>query len=653
MIKLALFDSLGLEDFVEEDYLANDQALLSGLGLDEILEDRIKRHRCKAGSQSELQERFEGLAGANTAVDVLCHGARDLMGEEFKANGHRECSFGPSYLQKRQICNDALLKLAREGRALVFSLDALIKAGVLDDLHVSPLVWAPKAGKIKGRICLHLSKRTKNFESVNHSIDRDEAANRYPMEQLPLLPDIAEMACQMRKEYPDEPLGGGTIDIKDGYHQFPQTVKSAKRVVTKLRVPKPGEAGQWIILIVIYLVGIFGHAIAGNIFCSANMMVDRIFNKGRRTPRSKTYIDDTMIIGPRRYIRSWVEECVEIAKAVWGEENTVQADKVNCWEDRLEGIGWELNLETWAVLPKEKGLAKLMVVLFETVPIGCEWVRERDMEKLQGLVQWYAAGIPAGSAFVSSLFACPRTYSASGKGRIRLTPTAQRDLMWWRALILVVYHNRSILGASIDAVRREKVPQWFLRTDAAKTIGGGAVLSITKGGPIEDMPGDAIRWTRAEVRAFEQMAISINTLEYYAAVYYIMLWADKLRDSVVFVECDNTAAVAWLMKKRAVGGNLAADALAKIFSLFCLIYKIRITSAHIRGVDNTAADFRSRDLVYLSQAADESMCHGIESRECSRQEICRSLLYTCVVSPEAMHGHRIQKTLTSLRTAHG
>ena len=151
---------------------------------------------------------------------------------------------------------------------------------------------------------------------------------------------------------------GGTIDIKDGYHQFLQTAKSAKRVVAKLRVPKPGEAGQWIILIVIHLVGIFGHAIAGNIFCSANMMVDRIFNKRRRTPRSKTYIDDTMIIGPRRYIRSWVEEwlCRDCQGSL-----TVQADKVNCWEDRLEGIGWELNLEAWAVLPKEKGLAKQMV----------------------------------------------------------------------------------------------------------------------------------------------------------------------------------------------------------------------------------------------------------------------------------------------------
>ena len=57
----------------------------------------------------------------------------------------------------------------------------------------------------------------------------------------------------------------------------------------------------------------------------------------------------------------------------------------------------------------------------------------------------------------------------------------------------------------------------------------------------------------------------------YAVVYYVMLWADKLQGSVAFVECDNTAAVAWLMKSRAAGGNLATDALAKIFSLLILL----------------------------------------------------------------------------------
>ena len=649
----ALLDSLELEDFKPEHYLKNDQALREGRSLDEILEECIAPHRCKAGSQPELESRFEGLRGASGAVDVLCHGARDMMMQDFVPNGGKECKFGPSYLGKREICNDALLKLVKEGRAIAFSLDAILATPFIFDLHCSPLIWAPKQDKPKGRICLHLSKRTKNYESVNYSINRDLAGVAYPLDPLPLLGDIAELACGQRDENPGVQLGGGTIDIKDGYHQFAQTVHSAKRVVTQLRVPKPDGAAGWMILVVIYLVGIFGHAIAGNIFCTANMMINELHNRGRRVPRSKTYIDDTIIIGPSVFIKEWVREGVEAAEAVWGTDGTIQSDKVKYWDCKLEAIGWEFDFVAWTVQPKERGLAKLLIMLFETVPVGSEWVKERDMERLQGLVQWYAAGIPAGAAFISSLYACPRTRSEKGKNRMMLTRAAQRDLMWWRALILVVFRKKHILGASLDAVRRLKVPTWYMTTDAAKTIGGGATLSATRGGQLEDMPGDAIRWTREEMKSFESMGVSINTLEYYAVVYYVMLWAGKLQGSVVFVECDNTSAVAWLMKNRAAGGNLAADALAKIFSLFCLTYRIYITSKHIPGVDNVAADFRSRDLVYLSQDADESICHGARLETNSRRAVCRTLLSECVSTPERIDGRRIHEVLTRLRTTHG
>ena len=649
----ALIDSLELEDFKLEHYVENDQALRDGRSLDQILEERIAPHRCKAGSQCELERRFQGLRAASGAVDVLCHGARDMMVSEFTPNGGAECSFGPSYLEKREICNDALLKLVKEGRAIAFSLDALLGTPFIYDLHCSPLIWAPKQDKPKGRICLHLSKRSKNYESVNYSLNRELAGVAYPLDPLPLLGDIAELACGQRDENPGVQLGGGTIDIKDGYHQFAQTAQSAKRVVTKLRVPKPEGATGWMILIVIYLVGIFGHAIAGNIFCTANMMINELHNKGRSVPRSKTYIDDTIIIGPSNAIKEWVQEGVEAAEAVWGTEGTIQRDKVKYWDTKLEAIGWEFDFVKWTVQPKERGLAKLLIMLFETIPMGSEWVKERDMEKLQGLVQWYAAGIPAGAAFISSLYACPRTRNERGKNRMKLTRAAKRDMMWWRALILVVYRKKHILGASIDSVRRLKVPQWFMTTDAATTIGGGATLSATRGGELEDMPGDAIRWTREEMSSFERMGVSINTLEYYAVVYYVMLWAEKLRDSVVFVECDNTSAVAWLMKSRAAGGNLAADALAKIFSLFCLTYRIYITSKHIPGIDNVAADFRSRDLVYLSQEADEGICHGARSETNSRRAVCRSLLSECVNTPERIDGQRIHEVLTRLRTVHG
>jgi hypothetical protein len=143
----ALFDSLELEDFKLEHYVENDQALRDGRSLDQILEERITPHRCKAGSQSELERRFQDLRGASGAVDVLCHGARDMMVSEFTPNGGAECSFGPSYLEKREICNDALLKLVKEGRAIAFSLDALLGTPFIYDLHCSPLIWAPKQDK--------------------------------------------------------------------------------------------------------------------------------------------------------------------------------------------------------------------------------------------------------------------------------------------------------------------------------------------------------------------------------------------------------------------------------------------------------------------------------------------------------------------------
>ena len=61
----ALFESLELKDFTEKHYLANDQELRKGRSLDEILEERIAPHRCKAGSEQELQRRFDGLRGSS------------------------------------------------------------------------------------------------------------------------------------------------------------------------------------------------------------------------------------------------------------------------------------------------------------------------------------------------------------------------------------------------------------------------------------------------------------------------------------------------------------------------------------------------------------------------------------------------------------
>lgn len=80
----------------------------------------------------------------------------------------------------------------------------------------------------------------------------------------------------------------------------------------------------------------------------------QIHNRGHAVKRSTTYIDDTMILGPRRLIRQWLQDCVDAAVSVWG-PFAINEDKKKCWDDRLIGIGWELDFEAWRAQPKDKG----------------------------------------------------------------------------------------------------------------------------------------------------------------------------------------------------------------------------------------------------------------------------------------------------------
>jgi hypothetical protein len=499
-----------------------------------------------------------------------------------------------------------------------------------------------------GRTCLNLSKASKNHPSVNGAVDFDRSDQIYPEPNLPLLPQVAELACKQRDANPQTPLSGAIVDVSSAYHQFPQSVQQSKLMATQVKIEDPIKG--FITLIIIYLVGIFGFTRAGNVFCVFSKAVSDMHNLNRENARSLTYIDDGILISPSNEIHSSVQEYIGFIVALFG-EGGVNAEKVKIWQNSLIAIGWHFDFETWTVQPKPKGLSKLLHYLFVVFPVGATTIHKNDLEKLSGLLLWYASGVPAGRAFVASLFACQGRAGASSS-RIRLSALALRDIEWWRALILVVKRHPHLMGASIDSVRESVTPTRFLRTDASSLVGGGGGLSITKDGPPLDLDRIAIRWTVAEIATFTSLGISINVLEFFVAIFYVMLWADNLRGNVVQIECDNTSAVAWLMSARS-RGNLASDSLTKIFALFCLHERIRIYAIHIRGVDNSMADFRSRDMSLCPQEADEGIVVGDLSESCSRLAVCRSLLYYCLTQPGATHGHHLLGLLTRLHLVPG
>jgi hypothetical protein len=102
---------------------------------------------------------------------------------------------------------------------------------------------------------------------------------------------------------------------------------------------------------VIYLVGIFGFKIAGNIYCMLGDVVTQKHNQARATPRSLTYIDDGILIDARSRIRSSLEEYLGLVRDVFGPDG-VNMDKVNVWESKLVALGWEFDFYTWRLQPK-------------------------------------------------------------------------------------------------------------------------------------------------------------------------------------------------------------------------------------------------------------------------------------------------------------
>jgi hypothetical protein len=223
-------------------------------------------------------------------------------------------------------------------------------------------------------------------------------------------------------------------------------------------------------------------------------------------------------------------------------------EKVNMWESKLVALGWEFDFNTWRVQPKTRGLAKLLKFVFVVIPLGASTIHEKDLERLCGLLNWYAPGIPAGTAFIASLYQCKAFIGPSSR-RVKLSSVALRDLMWWRALAIIAWRQPHILGADIEAVRRNRAPSRFLRTDASSLVGGGGYAARSQGGDPVRREHEGIRWTKAELETFARLGVSINVLEYFVAIFYVMLWADEFRGQCVLLECDNTAAVSWLMKK--------------------------------------------------------------------------------------------------------
>jgi hypothetical protein len=301
-----LIESLELFDIGPGSGLLSDSKLTT-MPLKDIIEEALGPIREKGASAPTLHRRFVDAPGLSTALDLITHGERLHMKENFTVNGGRQVMNNMSYKSKRKICNHAMFELVRDGKALAFSMDALVHANSMHEVHVSPLTWAPKADKILGRTCLDASNGTKDFMSLNAGTDVTAHDLAYPQDPLPTIADICELACLVQERNKGIILSGATVDVTTAYQQVPQSTGSAPLFATQILVPCPVEerTSGWSLVIVIFLVVMWGYTRAGHIYCSCSRVISFMHNKDVPI-RSKTYIDDGMLIDAPSAIESSV-----------------------------------------------------------------------------------------------------------------------------------------------------------------------------------------------------------------------------------------------------------------------------------------------------------------------------------------------------------
>ena len=78
-----------------------------------------------------------------------------------------------------------------------------------------------------------------------------------------------------------------------------------------------------------------------------------------------------------------------------------------------------------------------------------------------------------------------------------------------------------------------------------------------------------------------QKPASINVLEYFVVMHMITYNAERLRGSIVYVSCDNTAGICWLNRLRGSKLSDLSLALLRAFALIVQTCDIEIEAFHI------------------------------------------------------------------------
>ena len=215
---------------------------------------------------------------------------------------------------------------------------------------------------------------------------------------------------------------------------------------------------------------------------------------------------------------------------------------------------------------------------------------KRELQRVAGLMNFLAKVVKGGRTFLRRVLDRMNLLKRPFY-KARITSDLRKDFCWWLDFCRVfngqaisISYSPIIEHAYTDASLSGFGAHWRNHWLAGVWFSDKQVL------PSLRLSGNWIHTTGHEIPS--QLQANINYLELYAALHAIRRWSPHWANCHVCLHTDNTQAMSFL-NKGSCKNTTAMDWLREIFWLSA-IYNFRLTSCHIKGLENVFADHLSR-----------------------------------------------------------
>ena len=279
------------------------------------------------------------------------------------------------------------------------------------------------------------------------------------------------------------------------------------------------------------------------------------------------YIDDSFVVADTK------EQCIASVTAlcklledlgfiIHNEKSILEPTK------EIDFLGFTLNSIDMKVFLTQDKQDKFIKAANETLQKTSTSIRE--VAGLIGLMTAYSRAFNFAQAHIKSLEKDKNVALVKSKGNfsafMTISQLGKSDIFWW-------LHNIHKSGKTVSISN----PDFVLFVDASEQGWGAHVGTVNTGG----------RWNSEELKDH------INVLEL-RAIYLALQSFCKQENLHVKIFTDNTTALAYV---KHMGGvrSTQCNKVAQLIWTFCEFHNIWITIAHIPGVQNVKADYKSRN----------------------------------------------------------